>query len=573
MPAMTGEARGGPSPPGRPWRLSRSDLALCAVAVVASGGFSVWLGQDLNFDLLWYHFYNGYALVHGRLDQDIAPVGWHTYLNPLLDVGYYLGMVWLPSRAFGFLLGALHGLNFGLLYLLGRCVFGGSVPRHARPLALLGALVGSLGANGISLLGTTMGNNLLSLLVLGGLLAMVWPGAGGRSPFEESPWPRSRLIVAGVLVGAATALKLTALVELLGLAVSLLVLAFWSQSGREIPKVVAWFGVGSLIGFAAVGGHWSWRLFTRFENPIFPFANQLFRSPFFATEPYRDSRWMANGLWDYVRPPLDIALGRMDRLQEIGARDGRFLVLFTTLVVFGLFALVLSRRGKTVRATPPERFLAIFWLVGYVLWAAVFYYYRYLTSLELLAPLVTFIFVRAVLPARALVPVVLVLSVGLGAWVRTDSWGRGDWQEDWFGVDLPPRARRPGALVLLLGGPIAFSIPSFPADARFAHLTGIQDKGGTVLIDQMIEEAVRAHEGPLLVLATFRVDASAQDPAHRRPRWVYDPERDAAPSVAPLGLTLTDRCDWIRTRGGRLYLCDLDRRVCEDARNGETAHP
>ena len=85
-------------------------------------------------------------------------------------------------------------------------------------------------------------------------------------------------------------------------------------------RALATLFVGGLLGFMAANGAWALRLWERFGNPIFPLANQLFRSPYFEPVFSRDYRFVARDPWDYLRPPLDIALGRMDRFQEIGAR-------------------------------------------------------------------------------------------------------------------------------------------------------------------------------------------------------------------------------------------------------------
>ena len=112
---------------------------------------------------------------------------------------------------------------------------------------------------------------------------------------------------------------------------------------------------------------------------------------------------------------------------------------------------------------------------------------------------------------------------------------------------------------LMTGGPISFALPYFPADARFAHLTAIRDKGGTELFDRAMAEAIASHQGPLLLLSSFRVDSHAQDPATRRPRWVYNAEEDAGPVARRFGLRLTDRCEDMRTRRGPLYLCEVEK--------------
>ncbi len=57
------------------------------------------------------------------------------------------------------------------------------------------------------------------------------------------------------------------------------------------------------------------------------------------------------------------------------------------------------------------------------------------------------------------------------------------------------------------------------------------------------------------------MDKHAQDQATRRPRWVYNAEEDAGPAAGRFGLALTDRCEDMRTRRGRLYLCEVERKL------------
>ena len=540
--------------------LGRIDVAAVALALLLSGCGSLWLGQDLNFDLLSYHYYNGYALLGGRLDRDLAPVGWHTYINPTLDALFYAGMTTLPARVFGFALGALQGVNLALLYLLSLAVLTPLRPSRARPLALVCAALGALGPSARSLLGTTMGNNLVSLPVLGALLVLLWPPRPDGARDAWPAWSAVRLFAAAALCGAATGLRLTAAGEHLALVAAVVAFATLGRPKGAALRTGAWLALGSAVGFALTAGHWCLQLALQFGNPLFPFANQLFRSPWFGAQFFRDTRWVANGPLDLIRPPLDLALGRTDRLLEIGARDARMLVLF---VAAGLWLAVALARRRGGEAGPGRAsaggFVLGFWFAAYGLWAVAFYYYRYMTTLELLAPLAILVALRALVAPRLLLPVAAALALALGLHARSDSWGRGDWQESWFGVELPARARRPGSLVLLAGAPVSFALPYFPRDARFAHLTAIREKGGSELFAQELKRRIEAHAGPLLLLASYRVDARAQDARTRRPRWVYNPEEDVAPAAAEFGLRLSERCDDLRTRRLRLYLCEVER--------------
>src|SRR5229473_4905218 len=108
---------------------ARPIIGLLAVVVIALGGVSLWLGQDMNWDLLNYHYYDGYAFLHDRLARDIVPAGIQTYQPPLLHAFHDLGIAHLPPRVFGFLLGILHGLNVPVLFVLARRVLSSAEPR------------------------------------------------------------------------------------------------------------------------------------------------------------------------------------------------------------------------------------------------------------------------------------------------------------------------------------------------------------------------------------------------------------------------------------------------------------
>ena len=45
--------------------------------------YSLWAGQDVNWDILNYHLYIPYAFLNGRFLTDVMPAGIHTFLNPV----------------------------------------------------------------------------------------------------------------------------------------------------------------------------------------------------------------------------------------------------------------------------------------------------------------------------------------------------------------------------------------------------------------------------------------------------------------------------------------------------------
>jgi len=501
----------------RPLRASPETL-VAFLCPLLSGGLSLWLGADFNYDLRHYHFYNGYALLHGRFEHDLAPAGIQSFFNPLQDGLYYLGIRHLPPRLFGFLLGAAHGLNVVLVHRIARHAL--AADPHRGALALLATLLALLGSNAVSLLGTTTGDTLVSVPAL---LAVLLALGGG--------WSR---LLAGLAAGAAAGLKLTMLVPAAALFAA--VAAAAGPAGRAaLPRVA----LGAVLGFLATGGWWSWRLLERFASPVFPFLNGLFRSPFFRPDGVVEPRFTAREWWEGLSLPFQIAMGWTSGLQEIRFRDPRFLLVFAALGVW-LAARAGARLGEEAhlggggRLGGAARLVVVFWLGAYLLWAYGLHYYRYAAVLEFLAPVVVLVLLRATpwgrWPLVAAVTLVALLAS------RPVSWGRLPWAADWFGVALPALERPAEALVITAGERVAYVAPSFPEATVFVGLT----RRGSPWLDGLVARRLSAHRGSAYVLPG--VGATPRDAV----RFGWIPAGDCLP---------------IATRDGGLCLYPLRRSV------------
>lgn len=479
-------------------------LFLC-LTPVAFGVSILWLGQDMSWDLRNYHFYNPFAFLTGRTGYDIAVSHVATYYNPLMYIPFYLAVTWLPPKAVGFILGFLPGLNVFPIYGITRQVVDLGQPGKTAWFCLGLTLVAMLGAINIAEIGTSFGDNVLSLP----LLAAVWLIVRYRERLCASVRPGWLIAAAaGILAGSTLGLKQPFAVYCVGLCAAFFGLA--APFGRRFALAFI-FGLGVLAGTALTGGFWLLEMWQRFQNPLFPYFNEFFKSPWGAIGSYRDVRFIPKSLAMWLLFPFWF---NVDPIQvgEVGFRDLRFPLLYLLLLVMLVFAIrrLLRPKGGTdaavgnVDAPAMTRFFVIFMVVSFFLWMKMFAVYRYAIVCEFLVPLTIFLALGALLrnPRRQLRAAV-VCMVFLLVTVDPGHWGRRPWTSDYFDVRLPSLAAQPDAIVLVTGhDPIAYMIPFFPPQVRFLRIQGFVTGPSPTLneTDRLMMRALADHTGPVLIL-------------------------------------------------------------------------
>jgi hypothetical protein len=484
---------------------ARPVLAAAAVlALPAAGLVSVWLGQDANWDLRNYHFYNAYAFLHGRMGFDMAVAHHATFYNPLSDLPFYWLVTNLGPRATGFAVGAIQGLNFALVLAIAWQALAPAGAASRLFLSLASAGLGMAGAIGISELGTTFHDNLISLFSLSALWILV--ARRGVLAAGSFILALATAAGAGLLAGLGVGLKQPAVIFAMALCAALF---FVPVDFRRRFLLSFVFGLGVLMGIAAGGGFWIWKMWRDFANPLFPYYNQFFQSPWAIPADYVNRGFLPRNWIEALFYPFVFA-ARPDLVSEAPFFDLRLPLLYA----LGVAALA-SWCWRRFRQSPPSAaarpadggaaaLLLAMALIAYLVWIKLFGVYRYLLPLEMLAPLLLILLVGSLgLPRRVGLVVLAALALVLAASTRPANWGRIAWGVEYFGVDVPAMAEPKRGMAILSGAePLGYVVPFFPPEIPFLRIEG-WFIGPTAPPNRYVEtmrRRISGHDGPLYVL-------------------------------------------------------------------------
>ncbi|QGZ41026.1 hypothetical protein IP92_03657 [Pseudoduganella flava] len=494
------------------WWLRRTALlehpraaARAAILVpLLCGLMSLAMGQDDSYDMRNYHLYTAHALLNDRLGVDLAPAGFHSYFNPLLDVPYFLLTKSFPAPVAGFVFGALQGLAFVLVAAIARQLLG---PGR---LALLLGLAGIAGAGFLSELGNSMGDNFTALLVLASIYWLLrhWEQLSARGSRAVRV-----LLAAGALMGLGLGLKLTNVSYAVGACAALLTVAapLWTR-----VRVSFVFGIGVLAGMAATAGYWMLRMWSTYGNPLFPQFNNIFHSPMAAEFGVIDLIHLPRNAGEALLWPF-VFTRDMSRVAEVPIHQIIWPLLYVAVAAWGVMTLLRKARasrggqGDPGGLAPGGVFLLVFTAVSYLVWMRVFSIYRYLVPIELLAPLLFWLLLHTLATPSVARRVGggLLLAASLAVLPFT-TWGHAGWAKHAFTADRPPIARPDRAVIFVSSAtdaPISWLAQFMPAEAA---VIGIGSSfPASPAFEARVQQVIAQRGGPHYVIYPVVTDKRA----------------------------------------------------------------
>lgn len=484
-------------------RLRRYDLLRPASFVALAALAAVWKGKDANWDQLNYHYYIAYAFLTDRLGMDFLAASVQSYLNPLAHLPFYLlASSSLPSAVTTGVLGALHGLNLVLVYLLCKTILPPSAQRN--PIAMVVTAMSAVHPVFWSELGTSLAELLACLPILAGMLCLLKLVQLDEARYRR--WRTAGLGTVFVLLGAGAALKLPFVIFA---AAGVPALVVRERSAKHLMTGVAIAVTGLALGFLAGGGFYALSVWRAFGNPFFPFFNNLFASPDYPVVKVVNDRFIQRSLADMAAFPFKMLLPHEFVTTERMVIDPRYAMMLGAALVVAARR-VLRQTGGAVMSAPVAALLIAMAAV-YPVWCLSSGNGRYALPLNLMSgPLLLALLIlitrntetimRWAVTSLGMLSLLLYMTMGDVNYTLLDH------TERWFNVDVPARAKVSGALYLTAGydnrSTLSYLIPSFPRDAKFANINGYVNfaagqPGGT-----KIERMVAAQgDRPIVILA------------------------------------------------------------------------
>jgi hypothetical protein len=414
------------------------------------------LGKDMAWDTLNYHFYLGFSALNDRFKQDYFAAGLLAYLNPYAYAPFYVMVrAGLPALVIGSAFAVVHGIILWLVFELGVSVCPSKNGNSRFLVGICSVALAFMNPVLMQQIGSCFADITTAELALGGWLLLAGAVLVPRN---------SKVIYAGLILGAASALKLS---NALSAVSAFAMLAMLPLDWRGKIRQGVLYGVSLGIGFTFVAAPWAYRLAKQFGNPLFPMFNNVFRSPEFTTE-------SMGAAYRFIPESIGAALWRPFAMidpvrrvhEELSAPDPRYAVL-VALIVLWFLRWGWRRFGRTspspqasdIKLNESARILIALGCglaVNWILWLYVSGNSRYVLTMACVAAVVIAgMLFRLFEPwpklrnyVLAIIFVVQAVQLYMGAEYR---WNGVPWGGQWFDISVPDRLKTESNLYLTLG--------------------------------------------------------------------------------------------------------------------------
>ena len=361
---------------------------------------SCYFQYEIISDFENYHYYLPWAFVHDKTFSFIALAAENSYHNPLADLPTYFIVEHFNDHPI--VLSAYNGFFYGILmfvfYQLCRLITSRSI--HLFFIMLLAMT----GFAAMAQIGTSSNEITVSIGVIFGLYLIY------REVFVRRSERLYIFFCAGFSLGAMLGLKLTVIIYCLALGLTLIL--FYKKWQKPLHVIIT-FALGGLAGFCAVYAWWGIILWHNMENPMFPYLNNIFKSPYYADKFLTYSDFYEKKWWEYLVFPYIASFQRnIQVVSEAYMLDARMAAGYTLLLAAVVWMIVKKNVREVCTKHQNLVFLAVFAVLSYIGWMEIFSIIRYAIAFEVLISLFLVLFFFKIKP-QGLYKFVVWASMGL----------------------------------------------------------------------------------------------------------------------------------------------------------------
>ena len=451
-----------------------------------------------DWDAASAHSYVGQALFKGWYQDDWLGAANGAYLWPTTDVLMFIPrFLGFPKIGNLILCMIIVYVTIRILWSISKLVLKTETSKFQMHAAVI---LSMLSPYWLSEIGTTLSSWISAPIVLGGLFYLLRYQTGQGGKFD--------LFTGGLLLGISFALRLTNVIYVISSLIVLGIFLVWSslQSQQKI-KSFLFFNFGLLVGILPIIPWWIFT-FVSTGNPVFPYYNKFFKSPYYSVENFKDERWLWNIPNSILNIPTGWSMGTpVAELKSVDIRISITLLLYVGLLLVYIFRRTLEsilqnfvdRQYLKQKVQHHEfyKFQIFFhlWVVtSTILWIYLFGYVRYWIAIEILLGLAIVHLILILLEKykwrNLTIGVVLVLaaaSISPPNWTMASSVaGIGTFEEPWDS-DLTREVSKVTGVLLVEGSPVAFLRETSPKVTNMINIDfpNTPDKFKTMARDQL----------------------------------------------------------------------------------------
>lgn len=517
---------------------------LLVLFLIGGGILSMILKYEMSWDFANYHYFGPWAFLKDRIGYDIAAAGFNAFYNPFMDIPLYYLIKYFNDYPLvvHFMQGLWSGLILYVFFKISLLCFDTKTLRGKISLFL--AFIIALTGNAFFMQIGTSSNDIQTGALAMISLYMLLKEINRR---EMRGWA---FLLAGVIMGAAMGLKLTAVVYAVS---SGLCLILFHKDFEKPVKVVSLFALGGLLGFLMFEGYWMYIMWEKFGNPFFPFANALFKSPLAEANDNSYMFFVPKNFGQFLIHPFVLAF-TFNRLEGLAwCTDFRIAIIYVVAIIYGIRLLVKRVKKQPIEISKQQKFLILFLLVSYLVWVNLFSLMRFYVPIEMISAIYIAMALMSIKPKSLIAEslyytfMMILVFVMLSTPYFTDYWGKKVYGDRWSKyVEFDDIKIPDNTLLLSYNYPMAFALPYFMEfkDAKNLRMVSVLQEVYLLFNPKtgqssdyfnlnpnwiaLKKEAIDSHEGPILALVNetknpkFQATKDMAFIKDRKCRFVYN---------------------------------------------------